>query len=60
MPHYITIMPLGEEWQITCSKGDLNKRCSSRNISFMVAHLHVLKIGAEQLELASAGKVDHD
>jgi hypothetical protein len=61
MPHYITITPLVDgEYQVTCSQHDLNKKHPSRNIAFLLGHLHVLKIGVDLLNLASAGKADHD
>lgn len=61
MMHYITIEPLvNGEYEVRCSAGDFKKKYPSRNKAFTTAHLHVAGIDVDLLDLASAGKDDHD
>ena len=58
--HSTSFEPINGEYVVRCSAGDLSGKYSSRNVAFLSSHLHVLEAGISELELASAGKADHD
>jgi len=60
MRHNITIEPIDGMYVVKCSQGDLNKKYDTRGKAFSTAHLHLGGIDIDSLELASAGKADHD
>jgi hypothetical protein len=58
--HYTTLELIDSKYVVLCSAGDLKKKYESRSVAFLACHTHIVRIGIEQLELASAGKEDHD
>jgi hypothetical protein len=60
MHHSVTFEPVDYQYLVRCSAGDLNQKRTSRNTAFLACYLHVLEAGLAELELASAGKADHD
>ena len=60
MRHDVTVEIVGAEFTVKCSQYDLDERYPSRWLAVCAGHLHLAGFDPALLELASAGKADHD